>query len=168
VRETKEKKKSGMLVRGYAQSCVTYASELSVALLLIASESAISLNLRLQRGERGGSGMPAAGAILSRANATYESDVIKLNALASLSLFLPLFSSLSTTASASIFAPTQRCRLLKDPRALSFLLLLAVRLIAPPDRAFGAASRTRRRRARRARRPARLQSPRPTASPADP
>jgi hypothetical protein len=46
----------------------------------------------------------------SRARATYMSDVSKLNAFASFSLFLPLLSSLSTTASAFfIFAPPQRC-----------------------------------------------------------
>jgi hypothetical protein len=41
----------------------------------------------------------------SEARATYDSDVSKLNAFASFSLFLPLLSSSSTTALASIFAP---------------------------------------------------------------
>ena len=41
----------------------------------------------------------------SRARATYKSDVSKLNAFASLSLFLPPLSSRSTIASAFIFAP---------------------------------------------------------------
>jgi hypothetical protein len=44
----------------------------------------------------------------SRARATYQSSVSKLNAFTSLSLFIPLLSSFSTTASASIFAPPQR------------------------------------------------------------
>jgi hypothetical protein len=44
----------------------------------------------------------------SEARATYDSDVSKLNAFASLSLFLPLLSSLSTTLLASIFTPPLR------------------------------------------------------------
>ena len=44
----------------------------------------------------------------TRARATYESSVSKLNAFASLSLFLPLLSSSSTTSLASIFAPPLR------------------------------------------------------------
>jgi hypothetical protein len=52
---------------------------------------------------RGGSGMLVAPA-QSRARATYSSDVSTLNAFASLSLFLPLLSSPSTIAWASIFA----------------------------------------------------------------
>ena len=45
----------------------------------------------------------------SRARATYKSDVSKLNAFASSSLFFPLSSSSSTTALASIFAPPEYC-----------------------------------------------------------
>ncbi len=80
----------------------TYSSDVSVALLLSVSESAVApaspiwLLHRLQRGEegqgcswRGETGPPAQ----SRARATYSSDVSKLNAFASLSLFLPLLSS---------------------------------------------------------------------------
>ncbi len=62
---------------------------------------------RRVRDARGETGPPAQ----SRARATYVSDVSELNAIASLSLFLPLCSSSSTTASsalASIFAPPQR------------------------------------------------------------
>jgi hypothetical protein len=45
----------------------------------------------------------------SRTRVTYSSDVSKLNAFASSSLFLPLLSSSSTTALASIFAQPEYC-----------------------------------------------------------
>jgi hypothetical protein len=77
----------------------TYESDVSVALLLSAFESAaapaapIALLSRLQermvRYARGEAGPPAQ----ARARATYESDVIELNAFASSSLFLPCRSS---------------------------------------------------------------------------
>ncbi len=113
---------------------LTYVSDVSVALLLSASESAatpagpIWSFLRLQRGER--EQMESQGCSWRdfyenkigteqgagrRARATYLSRVSKLKAFASLSLFLPLSSSFSTTALAFIFAPPSNARLLKSP-----------------------------------------------------
>jgi hypothetical protein len=63
---------------------------------LVAPQAAAT-RVRYARGE---TGPPAQ----SRARATYSSSVSKLNAFASLSLFLPLLSSSSTTALAFIIA----------------------------------------------------------------
>jgi hypothetical protein len=107
---------------------VTYSSHVSVALILSASESAAApaspkwLPSRLLRGEEG-QGCSTGPRAQSRKRATYSIVVSKLNAFASLSLFLPLLSSSSTIASASIF-PVAPIPALVPPN----LSLLVVRL----------------------------------------
>jgi hypothetical protein len=72
---------------------------------------------RRVRDARGETGPPSQ----SRARAAYWSVVSKLNAFASLSLFLPVFSSSSTTALASIFAAAPNAA--SNVRLLKTLLL---------------------------------------------
>ncbi len=111
----------------------------------------------------------------SRVRATYLSDVRKLNAFASLSLFLPLLSSSSTFALALIFTPP--LRLLQTPsefrrsteldaasaapRSLSLFRCRGVRPPARPAARPPAAPPPRRRRAAHGPRDASLIAPAP-------